>query len=116
MYHILLVPKLQGPMDIIRIVPPPTHPPTHPPIQYAVYHILLVPKLQGPMDVIRIEGEYPFVRYFSYQSYDPKSMDPVASVVDFDVSRWVGGWVSLYECSLLPYQSNHPPTYLSSLD
>ncbi|EWM22223.1 hypothetical protein Naga_100312g6 [Nannochloropsis gaditana] len=52
---------------------------------YAVYHVLFVPKLQGPMDVIRIEGDYPFVRYFSYQSYDPKSLDPVASVRDYEI-------------------------------
>ncbi|TFJ81912.1 hypothetical protein NSK_006580 [Nannochloropsis salina CCMP1776] len=52
---------------------------------YAVYHVLFVPKLQGPMDIIRIEGDYPFVRYFSYQSYDPKSLDPVASVRDYEI-------------------------------
>lgn len=57
---------------------------------YAVYHVLLVPKLQGPMDVIRIEGDFPFVRYFSFQSYDPKSMDPVASVRDYEIKPFEG--------------------------
>lgn len=32
-------------------------------------------------------GDYPFVRYFSYQSYDPKSLDPVASVRDYEVQK-----------------------------
>lgn len=35
-------------------------------------------------------GEYPFVKYFSYQSYDPKSFDPVQSIRDYAIRPLIG--------------------------
>lgn len=54
-----------------------------------VYQVLLFWGLSGKT-ALRIDGRFPRVRYFSFQSYDVASGQPLASIVDYEIEPRTG--------------------------
>lgn len=54
-----------------------------------VYQVLLYWGVTGKT-TLRIDGQFPRVRYFSFQSYDLQSGTPIASLVDYEIEPLKG--------------------------
>jgi hypothetical protein len=58
------------------------------PDENSIYHVMVFPDF-GPTDLIMIDGEFPAVRYFSYQSYD-SNFNPMAAMYDREIRAYNG--------------------------